>query len=137
MKVIAKKIIKKINKFNPFEFLNLIDKNSQGMNSILSYLNGKKEDVTAGELAVKINVSTARIAVLLKKLVKMDLITKSVSNQDARVTIVSITEKGKKYIEKETEKSVSIMQKILKKVDPKEIDEFIRIAIKINKSICD
>ena len=44
MKNIAKKIIDKINKVNPFDFLNLIDKNGQGMNHILSYLKAKKED---------------------------------------------------------------------------------------------
>ena len=135
MKNIAKKIIDKINKVNPFDFLNLIDKNGQGMNSILSYLKTKKENVTAGELAIQLNVSTARIAVLLKKLEKFNMIVKKISPLDARVTIVEITEIGKKHIEEETNKSISIMQKILKKVDPKEIEEFIRLATKIKNSI--
>lgn len=137
MKNIAKKIIDKINKVNPFDFLNLIDKNGQGMNHILSYLKAKKEDVTAGELAIQLNVSTARIAVLLKKLEKLNMIAKKVSSFDARVTIVTITETGLKHIDEETKKSVSIMQKILKKVDPKEIEEFIRLATKIKNSICE
>ena len=137
MKNIAKKIIDKINKVNPFDFLNLIDKNGQGMNHILSYLKAKKEDVTAGELAIQLNVSTARIAVLLKKLEKLNMIAKKVSSFDARVTIVTITETGLKHIDEETKKSVSIMQKILKKVDPKEIEEFIRQATKIKNSICE
>lgn len=135
MKNIAKKIIDKINKVNPFDFLNLIDKNGQGMNSILSYLKTKKENVTAGELAIQLNVSTARIAVLLKKLEKCNMIVKKISPLDARVTIVEITEIGEKHIEEETNKSISIMQKILKKVDPKEIEEFIRLATKIKNSI--
>lgn len=135
MKNIAKKIIDKINKVNPFDFLNLIDKNGQGMNSILSYLKTKKENVTAGELAIQLNVSTARIAVLLKKLEKCNMIVKKISPLDARVTIVEITEIGKNHIEEETNKSISIMQKILKKVDPKEIEEFIRLATKIKNSI--
>lgn len=135
MKKIARKIIDKINKVNPFDFLNLIDKNGQGMNSILSYLKTKKEDVTAGELAIQLDVSTARIAVLLKKLEKLNMIVKRISSKDARVTIVEITQTGLKHIDEETKKSVSIMQKILEKVDPKEIEEFIRLATKIKKSI--
>ena len=135
MKKIARKIIDKINKVNPFDFLNLIDKNGQGMNSILSYLKTKKEDVTAGELAIQLDVSTARIAVLLKKLEKLNMIVKRISPKDARVTIVEITQTGLKHIDEETKKSVSIMQKILEKVDPKEIEEFIRLATKIKKSI--
>lgn len=137
MKKIARKIIDKINKVNPFDFLNLIDKNGQGMNSILSYLKTKKEDVTAGELAIQLDVSTARIAVLLKKLEKLNMIVKRISSKDARVTIVEITQTGLKHIDEETKKSVSIMQKILEKVDPKEIEEFIRLATKIKKSICE
>lgn len=137
MKKIARKIIDKINKVNPFDFLNLIDKNGQGMNSILSYLKTKKEDVTAGELAIQLDVSTARIAVLLKKLEKLNMIVKRISPKDARVTIVEITQTGLKHIDEETKKSVSIMQKILEKVDPKEIEEFIRLATKIKKSICE
>lgn len=135
MKKIARKIIDKINKVNPFDFLNLIDKNGQGMNSILSYLKTKKEGVTAGELAIQLDVSTARIAVLLKKLEKLNMIVKRISSKDARVTIVEITQTGLKHIDEETKKSVSIMQKILEKVDPKEIEEFIRLATKIKKSI--
>lgn len=137
MKKIARKIIDKINKVNPFDFLNLIDKNGQGMNSILSYLKTKKEDVTAGELAIQLDVSTARIAVLLKKLEKLNMVVKRISSKDARVTIVEITPTGLKHIDEETKKSVSIMQKILEKVDPKEIEEFIRLATKIKKSICE
>lgn len=137
MKKIARKIIDKINKVNPFDFLNLIDKNGQGMNSILSYLKTKKEDVTAGELAIQLDVSTARIAVLLRKLEKLNMIVKRISPKDARVTIVEITQTGLKHIDEETKKSVSIMQKILEKVDPKEIEEFIRLATKIKKSICE
>lgn len=137
MKKIARKIIDKINKVNPFDFLNLIDKNGQGMNSILSYLKAKKEDVTAGELAIQLDVSTARIAVLLRKLEKLNMIVKRISPKDARVTIVEITQTGLKHIDEETKKSVSIMQKILEKVDPKEIEEFIRLATKIKKSICE
>ena len=137
MKKIARKIIDKINKVNPFDFLNLIDKNGQGMNSILSYLKTKKEDVTAGELAIQLDVSTARIAVLLKKLEKLNMVVKRISSKDARVTIVEITQTGLKHIDEETKKSVSIMQKILEKVDPKEIEEFIRLATKIKKSICE
>ena len=68
MKELAKKVVKKIIDINPFDFLDNFSKKSQGMNSILSYLSEKQDVVTAGDLAIKLNVSTARIAVLLKKL---------------------------------------------------------------------
>ena len=65
------------------------------------------------------------------------MIAKKVSSFDALLTSVTITETGSKHIDEETKKSISIMQKILKKVDPKEIEEFIRLATKIKNSICE
>lgn len=135
MKELAKKMVKKINEIDPFDLLNKFGKKSQGMDFILSYLSSKEGMVTAGELAIKLNVSTARIAVLLKKLEKQGFIEKTVSHHDGRVTIVTITEKGEKHVEEEMEKSISLMKKILKKVDISEINEFIRIANKIKESI--
>ena len=117
--------------YEPVIVDNLVNSNKE----VLNRLKTKKENVTAGELAIQLNVSTARIAVLLKKLEKCNMIVKKISPLDARVTIVEITEIGEKHIEEETNKSISIMQKILKKVDPKEIEEFIRLATKIKNSI--
>ena len=135
MKELAKKVVKKIIDINPFDFLDNFSKKSQGMNSILSYLSEKQDVVTAGDLAIKLNVSTARIAVLLKKLEKQKLIEKTISPFDGRVTFVSITSTGQKYINDEIEESITIMKKILEKVDINEINEFIRIANKIKESI--
>ena len=135
MKELAKKVVKKIMDINPFDFLDNFSKKSQGMNSILSYLSEKQDVVTAGDLAIKLNVSTARIAVLLRKLEKQKLIEKTISPFDGRVTFVSITSAGQKYLNDEIEESITIMKKILEKVDINEINEFIRIANKIKKSI--
>lgn len=66
-----------------------------GERAILVFLEQKKE-VSAGDISSFLNVSTARIAVLLKNLEKKDLIKKSSSQTDKRKTIVRLTEKGKK-----------------------------------------
>lgn len=65
-----------------------------GERAILAFLEQKKE-VNAGDISSFLNVSTARIAVLLKNLEKKDLIKKSSSQTDKRKTIVCLTEKGK------------------------------------------
>ena len=58
-----------------------------GERAILAFLEQKNE-VNAGDISSFLNVSTARIAVLLKNLEKKDLIKKSSSQTDKRKTIV-------------------------------------------------
>lgn len=70
---IQKKAIELINKIastRPFEILHRIDRRNEGMLFIINYINEKSSDVSAGELASALSVSTARVAVLLKKLEK-------------------------------------------------------------------
>lgn len=64
-----------------------------GEKAILVFLEQKKE-VSAGDISNFLNVSTARIAVVLKNLEKKDLIKKTTSQTDKRKTIVCLTKKG-------------------------------------------
>ncbi len=51
-------------------------------------------EVIAGDLSRKMNVSSARIAALLKKMEQGGLITRHSSSVDARRTVVEITPTG-------------------------------------------
>ena len=53
-----------------------IDKNAAGIRAILKYLSETDETVTAGKICERIRVSTARVAVLLKKMEAKGLIEK-------------------------------------------------------------
>lgn len=67
-----------------------------GIGAVIRYLHEKeaKSDVTAGEISEFLNVSTARVAVILSKMEKKGLITRSRGQKDARVTVVQLTQAG-------------------------------------------
>lgn len=79
----------------PVEFLRLINGAKEGIGYVLKILNETERPVTAGEISDKMNVSTARVAVLLRKMVNKNFITKETDKCDARITIVRLTDFGR------------------------------------------
>lgn len=127
----AKNLSKSIIINKPFEVFNILDESTQGMKSVLLYLNEVKNKVSAGELSKKLKVSTARIAILIKKLLKNSYINKENDKKDARITIVSITEKGKEFIKKEKEKMINLVEELIKKIGIEDLETFLTISLKI------
>ena len=116
-------------------FLEKIDYSEKGFHFVLGYLANAKEEVIAGDLAKKLNVSTARIAVLLKKMESKGVIKKFNSNMDSRKTVVVLTDKGKIIVDEFKETMISTMMEIIHDVGFDEIENFVRISKKIKKSI--
>lgn len=72
-----------------------MDEAQAGIGAVLRLLSGTNETVTAGKIADEMNVSTARVAVLLKKMAAKGLIVKESDAEDARVTVVRLSQKGR------------------------------------------
>lgn len=96
-------LIKEIVIKKPFELFFKITSNNQGMNQILTMLNSNEKLYTPGELAKISNLTTARIAVVIKKLIKLGYVEKIRSMTDARVSYIVITLKGKTFIEEKND----------------------------------
>lgn len=79
----------------PVELLQLINGANAGIGCVLKILNESDHPITAGEISKKMNVSTARVAVLLRKMLNKNYILKESDILDARVTIVKLTDFGK------------------------------------------
>lgn len=128
-------LLKKMVEAKPFELFNQIDETNKGMGFILGFLYKTKGDVYSIDIANALDVSTARIAVLLKKLEASELIIKSKCLCDARKIKVSLTEKGILKTEEAIEFLYSYFDKILSVVTIDEFNEFIRISEKIQNAI--
>lgn len=128
-------LLKKMVEAKPFELFNQIDETNKGMGFILGFLYKTKGDVYSIDIANALDVSTARIAVLLKKLEASELIIKSKCLSDARKIKVSLTEKGILKTEEAIEFLYSYFDKILSVVTIDEFNEFIRISEKIQNAI--
>ncbi len=84
----------------PTEFLERLNDTNAGIGAVLKIISESDREISAGDLAQKMYVSTARIAVLLRKMETKGLIVKASSADDGRKVIVRLTEKGECTIEK-------------------------------------
>lgn len=93
------KLVQILCEAHPQESLKKMDKTSEGLGAVLRFLGRKDEPVTAGEIAQAMQVSTARIAVILKKLEAKGLIIRQPGQKDARTTVVSLSEEGQASVD--------------------------------------
>lgn len=89
-------VLERIEKTRPEDFFKSVDNAQKGIAAVLRLLSESGEPVTAGTISEALNVSTARVAVLLKKMAGKNLITREKSPEDGRITVVKLTGQGQK-----------------------------------------
>lgn len=88
-------LMEQLKKAPPAECFQKFDMSTAGIRAILKILNETDRKVTAGDLSEHMKVSTARIAVLLKKMEAKGLIEKEHDSADGRVVVVRLSKQGK------------------------------------------
>ncbi len=86
-------------------------------------------------LSEAMNVSTARMAVLLRKMSEKGLIVKETHALDGRVTVVRLTEHGEAIAGKKREEALRQIGAVIDKVGMERMQEFIRISKEIKEVI--
>lgn len=129
----AKEMLQKLRACRTRSFFTKIDESQKGVGFVLLYLQEAHREVIAGDLARELNVSTARIAALLRKMEKSRLIVRYRSAVDARQTVVEMTEEGNIYVNRMKEQMLQKMELLIEKVGKEDIEEFIRISHKIKE----
>lgn len=94
----VEQILKLFENVRPNGFLNEVNKVQAGIGAVLRFLNETEGTVTAGKISDFMGVSTARVAVLLKKMAAKDLIVKENDASDARVTVVKLSDHGRETV---------------------------------------
>lgn len=132
----AIKLMEQLRNCTPKPLFEKISNEEKGIRFILGYLNKHDgEEIIAKDLADKMNISTARISVLLKKMADKELIIKSEVKGDTRKTKIELSKKGKEITKAFHEKMIKAHERILDKVSEKEIKSFLRISKKISEVI--
>ena len=124
------------NRLKPTNFKSLTDTLNyfnRGEVGVLSYLAFDKNEVSSGELSEKLNVSTARIASILKSLENKKYIRRKEDSLDKRKTLVVITESGKELAVETKKELMDILIKVIKEIGYEDIEEYTRIVQKIRK----
>lgn len=111
-------------------FIHMFDDMNTGAFAVLKYLYENNFESTSGEITNFLKISSARVAFILKKLEEKNLITRTNSSTDARVTIVNLTKDGEK---KCTDKKNELYKKINLIIDEVGFDKLYEINEIISK----
>ena len=124
-------LLARMEKAHPDDFFKKIDDSQAGICAVLRLLQKTGKPITAGKISDVLNISTARVAVLLKKMVAKGLITKEQGVIDGRTTVVHLTESGEKTISELQTEIYNHTAYIIDTVGQERILEFITIAEEI------
>ncbi len=130
-------VLNKITSNKPADFFKKIGSADKGLGFVLIYLSKSCSEVYASTISEKMNISRARVAVLLKKLESKNYIEKTSSAKDARIEIIKPTKKGLEKANELIEKTLSTTAKVIEEVGLDDINKFIEISSKIKKVIGD
>lgn len=125
-------LLKRFAESMPRMVMAMMEKTNIGIGVVLRCLEEAERPVSAGEISRYMNVSTARVAVLLRSMSEKGLIVKSGDSSDARKTLVSLSDKGREWKRKMNDELIGIMSDIVDKVGIERLELFFLIANEIN-----
>lgn len=118
---------------HPVPFFQKVNESQAGIRAVMGYLSEADTDVTAGDIAAFMGVSTARVAVLLKKMAAKGLIVRERSPADARVTIVRLTECGTQTAQRMKDSMCRKISEVIDQIGMDRLVMFLEIAGEIAK----
>ena len=124
-------MLKKFEKATPKAFFKCEDGGQLGMTAVLRLLGESDTPLTAGAISDALEVSTARVAVLLRKMKDKGLITKDSSVMDARVTLVELTEQGRSIAQANKRYAYAQVGRVIDEIGEERLDEYIEVSMKI------
>jgi len=104
------------------------DETRRGMGAVMHLLFHSGEPVPAGEISSKTGVSTARTAVVLKKLEERGLIVRTRDPGDARKSLIALSEAGRMQSAAAMEGLLSFMGKVINEMGEDRFRELIVLA---------
>ena len=87
------------------------------------------------EIADRMNVSSATIAVSLKKLEKGGYISKEMDDTDNRLNQITLTDKGKKVVEQSKQIFQTLNYKVFDDFEHKELEDLSELLHKLNNKL--
>lgn len=126
-------LLEQLRKAPPSGGFKNIDRSTAGLHAVLRYLYETQETVTAGKISEKMGISTARVAVLLKKMAAKGLIEKEKDASDGRLVVVQISETGKAYAKKIKDNIYAQLSVMIDKIGMERMLEFAQISREIHE----
>lgn len=110
--------------------MSLLDDGYKGTSPLLLELKkakDKNKEITAGDISKRFNISTARVAALLKDLEEKEYVVRNKLKNDLRVTIVELTLKGEEEALKIKNRLTDFISKSIKGIDDSMLETFFKV----------
>ncbi len=85
----------------------------QGAFAVIKLLHSEQRDLSSAEICKRLGISSARVAVLIKKLESKNFIEKIPSESDSRVKMIALSQKGRGFAEKAKKRMFETAEKIV------------------------
>lgn len=104
---------------------------SRGEIGTMLFLGVEKDNALAGEISARLNLTSGRLASVLKSLVKKEYITRRKCENDGRQTIVSLTEKGREFITEDKKIVFDRIKNMFLFLGEEDAKAFVRINVRL------
>ena len=99
--------------------------------AVLTLLRSTEATLTSGEIAYQLKAKTSRVAAILKALESKDQIYRTHPEEDKRITLVALTEKGKAFCDNTLDSLTSKLMRCYEKLGRDEMDRFKETFLKL------
>lgn len=119
-------IIKKLLQVTRHPFLIFINRVEEKTDNSMETLRllSVEGDVTAGRISEYLDIKPSSVTQIIKKLEDIEVIEKIKSKEDARVTLVRLTEKGKDSLKDRSETSSTLKTELFKDFSNEDLEKF-------------
>ena len=121
-------LLKRMAQSRPKKLFHRFDDTNAGIGCVVRYLSNVGRPVSAGEISQFMNVSTARVAVLLRKMNEKGLIVRSTDPDDARKTMISLSEECIRKVEKHKEYFLGFFSAVIERMGKERFEQFIELS---------
>ena len=125
------KIALLLDESHPRKFMQKRNETNAGIGAVLNFLFDSKQPMTAGSISKFMNVSTARVAVLLKKMESRGFICRATGAADARTVVVSLTAIGTETVKKLRENMYQDIDILIDTIGMERLIEYTNISKEI------
>ena len=128
-------VMAKLQAHNPLDVFRSIEEINSGMGYILLKLYNAHDEVFAIDLSKDMQISRARVTMLLRKLISRGLVVKQRSKFDARKEIITITNKGRDNVSQIKHKILDDVNTLIDKLGFDKVNEFLDISNEIYETL--
>lgn len=91
----------------------------------------KNEDISVSEISKTLDLKKSTVSIAINQLIDLDIVDKIQSKTDKRFYFLKLTPKGKEIMKMHKQVHKNTIKKILRILNPEEVENFIRIVDKI------